>query len=322
MRDGLRSCACARTPMLVSTSAAPPSLVAQMSSRRSGSETIGDAEHLLDRVELPVARVRVREAVAAVLHLHLREVLAASRRRAPCGGARRGRSRSGSSRRAGGSAASRGRRCARRRRRREEALRRGVGADDERDVAEAGEDLRARHARSPARRSRRRRRSSPPARRSSRAPARSVAPGDVARVAVADRVAAGDELDVASTRARRRRARRAPRPRRTRRSCGPTCPRGACRRRGPRLRRAHRLARSCGAASTSRRRTRCRRPRRACRARAPSPCRPASSSRVDARHDLAEHDHLLALELDRGDRVGLERIGARRRARAARSGCR
>ena len=30
---------------------------------------------------------------------------------------------------------------------------------------------------------------------------------------------------------------------------------------------------------------------------------------VDAGHDLAEHDHLLLGQLDRGDGVGLERVG-------------
>ena len=49
--------------MLASTTAAPPSLVAQISSRRSGSETIGDASTSSSRDLLAVARVRIGEAV-------------------------------------------------------------------------------------------------------------------------------------------------------------------------------------------------------------------------------------------------------------------
>ena len=61
--------------MLASTTAAPPSEVAQISSRRSGSATIGEAEHLLDGDLLAVPGVGVGQAVAGVLHLDLGEVL-------------------------------------------------------------------------------------------------------------------------------------------------------------------------------------------------------------------------------------------------------
>ena len=55
--------------------AAAPSEVAQMSSSRSGSETTGLAQHVLDRGLLAVPGIRVAEAVLGVLHLHRGEVL-------------------------------------------------------------------------------------------------------------------------------------------------------------------------------------------------------------------------------------------------------
>ena len=169
-----------------------------MSSSRSGSATTGLLSDVVDRVLLAEAGVRVLEAVARVLHLDLRRSPRWSRRRGPSGGGRRGRSTPGWWRRAGGSAASRGRSCARRR-----PARRSPSAS-------------CRH-RSRARRRRSRRGSAPapratPARprrrrRSSTAiaharPAELLGEGragDEAGVAVADRVGAGDVLDVAST---------------------------------------------------------------------------------------------------------------------------
>ena len=84
---------------------------------------------------------------------------------------------------------------------REEALRGGVGADDERDVAEAGEDLRPRRRqRGDARRARRVRRRHLRAVPSERLRERGAR--DVAGVAVAHRVGARDELDVGPRHAR------------------------------------------------------------------------------------------------------------------------
>jgi hypothetical protein len=85
--------------------------------------------------------------------------------------------------------------------RREESLRRGVGADHERDVTQAGEDacargldrLRARRARGVRARDR-------DARVAERL--REARCGDEARVAVADRLARGEELHVANVEAR------------------------------------------------------------------------------------------------------------------------
>ena len=99
-------------------------------------------QHVLDASFLAVAGIRVVQAVPGVLDLHLRRSPRRWRRRGPSGGAPAARSRPGSSRRSGGSAASPGRSCVRRRPARS-TLRGGVGADHQRDVAEAGQDLRA-----------------------------------------------------------------------------------------------------------------------------------------------------------------------------------
>ena len=99
---------------LASTSAAAPSLVAQMSTSRSGSATTGDSAISSSVNSLRYRAFGLRQAVAAVLDLDRGEVLRASRRTAPCAGARTARSRWGSSRRARGTAASRGPPAARR----------------------------------------------------------------------------------------------------------------------------------------------------------------------------------------------------------------
>ena len=113
------------------------------------AERIGDerrGEHVVDRHFLAVARVRVLEAVPRVLHLHPREVLArrAEQLHAPAGVQPEvrgvGRAEQPEAQPVGIVAALAlvgG----------EETLRRGVGADHERDVAEAGEDLGARRRR-------------------------------------------------------------------------------------------------------------------------------------------------------------------------------
>ena len=62
-------------------------------------------------------------------------------------------------------------------------------------------------------------------------------------------------------------------------------------------------------APTATRRTRARRPRRAGRAPAPSPCRLRAASASAPVASCAEHDHLLGVELDRAHRVRHERIG-------------
>ena len=167
------------------------------------AERIGDdrrVEHVVDRHFLLVARVRIAEPVARVLHLHPREVVAgraeqlhaAARVQAEEGGV--GRAEQTEAQPVGivapltlvG---------------REEALGRGVGADDQRDVAEAGEDLGARGRErgdaGRARRVRRRHLRAVPAERLRERGAR-----DVAGVAVAHRVGAGHELDVGPRHAR------------------------------------------------------------------------------------------------------------------------
>ena len=166
-----RWCGARAKSMLASTTAAPPSDVAQISSRRSGSATIGEAEHLLDGDLLAVPGVRVGQAVAGVLDLDLRRSPRRWRRTGPCGGGRRARSRSGWWRRAGGSAASRDRRAGRRRWGRGSPWG-GVGADHEGDVAQAGEDAGAGGLEGGRRPRRRRRSTTPRGRRSSRAPGR------------------------------------------------------------------------------------------------------------------------------------------------------
>ena len=200
--------------------------------------------------------------------------------------------------------------------RREEALRRRVGADDQRDVADARRGSARAPPRAPARRSRRRRRSSSPARRSSRAPARTSRP----RRSPGSRCASSSPPATNWT------------------SCHATPASASAARAGvhavldevaaPLAPGVHAdaedrdLAAHCVTPArlplvqmtllvVARR-------RRACRARAPSPCRPRGRRRRRPRH-LAEHHHPLALELDRRDRVGLERIAVRRRAPAARS---
>ena len=129
-----------RSPSSVSTTAAPPSEVAQISSRCSGSATIGRGQHVVDRDRLLEPGVGVGQAVGGVLDLHLGEVARWWRRRGPCGDGRPGRSRWGWWRR--------------RRRKRsqsgsvgavagvggEEALGGGVGADHEGHVAQPGQD--------------------------------------------------------------------------------------------------------------------------------------------------------------------------------------
>ena len=111
-----------------------------MSSRPSGSDTSGAASTSSIDHFLAVARVRVLEAVARVLHLHPGEVVAgrAEQLHAPPGVqpevGRVGRAEQAEAQPVGIVAPLA-------LVRREEALRRGVGADHERDVAEAGEDL-------------------------------------------------------------------------------------------------------------------------------------------------------------------------------------
>ncbi len=75
-----------------------------------------------------------------VLDLHRGEVPRRGRRRGPSGAARAARSTPGSSHRSGGSAASRGRSCGLANRG-ERTLGRGVGADHQSDVVEAGQDV-------------------------------------------------------------------------------------------------------------------------------------------------------------------------------------
>ena len=180
-------------------------------------ERVGDdraREHVVGRVLLAEARVRVLEPVARVLHLDLREVVAGGavevhaatrvqREVRGVGGAEHVEAQPVGV--VGALAADGG----------EEALGRGVGTDDERDVAEAGEDLRPRVVQRV-----RARRAGRVARRHAHArPAellRERRPGDEARVAVADGVGAGDVLDVVPREPGVGRAPRAPRPCRTR----------------------------------------------------------------------------------------------------------
>ena len=104
-----------RTPCWHTTTAAAPSEVAQMSSRRSGSATIGAGEDLLDGDLLAVPGVRVAPGRGWRSSPSPGRSPRRWRRTGPCAGGRRGRSTRGWWRRAGGSAASRDRSCARRR---------------------------------------------------------------------------------------------------------------------------------------------------------------------------------------------------------------
>ena len=181
--------------MLESTRAAPPSEVAQISSRRRGSATIGEARTSSARDLLAVAGVRVGQPVAGVLDLHGGEVgLGGAEELHAAAGVQ------GEVGRVGGPqeveaepvrvvaalAADGG----------EEALGRGVGADHEGHVAQAGQDL------GPGRRDGGgpRGASGVAARHPGPGPAQGLGEGGSgheAGVAVADGVGAGDELDVA-----------------------------------------------------------------------------------------------------------------------------
>ena len=127
----------ARSPCSVSTSAAPPSLVAQISSKRSGSDTIGEASTSSSVHELAVARVRVRDAVLRLFFtLTLREVaVGRAVERHAAASVEREVDRVGGAEQAEAQPVGIGPALARLRR--EEALRRAVGADHERDVADA-----------------------------------------------------------------------------------------------------------------------------------------------------------------------------------------
>ena len=125
-----------------STMAAPPSDVAQMSSSRSGSATIGDASTSSAVTSLRYRALGLLSPWRGVLHLHLGEVLGggAVQVHAPPGVQREvrgvGRADQPEPQPVGiVPPLARGRR--------EEALGRGVGADDERDVAQTGEDAHA-----------------------------------------------------------------------------------------------------------------------------------------------------------------------------------
>ena len=200
--------------LLATINAAAPSDVAQMSSSRSGSATTGLAKHVLDRGLLAEAGVRVLQAVLGVLDLHRREVLErgaveihppARQQREVHRVGRADQMEALPVRVVLSFAADRG----------EEPLRRGVGADDQRDVAESGQDLRAgalqRLGSAGARRIRRRHRHAVPAQLLRERRAR-----DESGIAVADGVGAGDQLDLAPVQPRLRQARRAPRRRRIR----------------------------------------------------------------------------------------------------------
>ena len=127
--------------LLATISAAAPSDVAQISSSRSGSDTTGLASTSSTEALLAVPGVRIVQAVLGVLDLHRSEVL--ERGAVEVHPPPRQQREVHRVRRADQVealpvrvvlpfAADRG----------EEALRRGVGTDDQRDVAEAGEDLR------------------------------------------------------------------------------------------------------------------------------------------------------------------------------------
>ena len=185
-----------------------------MSSSRSGSDDHRAGQHVLDRCSPCGSGRSGCRAVAGVLHLDLGEVLGRGAVEVhPAAGEQREVHRVGRAEQVepqpvgivAAFAADRG----------EEALRRGVGADDQRDVAEAGEDLGPGRLRGPG----------PPTRRRRSLRDRDAVPaqllgergaGDEAGVAVADGVGAGDELRCRSSPRRRRPARRGPRPCRTR----------------------------------------------------------------------------------------------------------
>ncbi len=166
-----------------------------MSSSPSGSATIGALRTSSSRDLLAVTGVRVREPVPRVLHLDLREVLTGRAEQLhPAAGVQAevrgiGRAEQPEAQPVGVVATLA-------LVRREKSLRGRVGADDERDVAEAGEDLGAsgRQRGDPrcARRIRRRDLGAVPSECLRERCAR-----DVSRVAVAHRVGAGHELDVA-----------------------------------------------------------------------------------------------------------------------------
>ena len=205
-----------------------------MSSRCSGSETTAQPSDVVDADLLAVARVRVGQPVPGVLDLDLGEVLLRGAVEVhPAPGVEREVHRVRHAEQAeaqpvgvvpalagvGG----------------EEALGRGVGADDQRDLAEAGQDPGAggveRLGAGRAGGVRRGDAGAVPAERLGEGGA-----GDVAAVPVAHGLAADDEVDVLPVDAGV--GERGPGGVHAvgRRSCGPTCPRGACRPRGRRRR--------------------------------------------------------------------------------------
>ena len=165
-----------------------------MSSRCSGSETIGAVEHVLGRDLLAVARVGVVQPVPRVLHLHRGEVglgravevHPSTRVEREVAGVRHAEQPEAQPVRVVPPLPRVGR---------EEALRGGVGADDEGDLAQPGEDAGARRVEGlgtgGARGVRRGDAGAVPAE-----GLRERRPGDVAGVPVAHRLAPHDEVDV------------------------------------------------------------------------------------------------------------------------------